>query len=149
MKKELYHKEINLLIRKFHVLLKNTGCAESAKEAILGSCGVESTKDLTLEQLKEAVLGLCKSQAAVANDKDLSKCEGGTADLWRKRVIAAIFGYYKVENRSATIEMVKGTACKASGYENFNKIPLERLKNLYFGFLKKKKDFESVQAITI
>jgi hypothetical protein len=127
----------------------------AAKESILGSYGVESSKDLTLEQLKEAVAGLIKatkppkSPSGGVNAAAQKIYSSSDSDLWRKRVIAAIFGYYKAENRTATIEMVKATACKASSYDTFNKIPLERLKNLYFAFLKKKKDFESVGAMVV
>ena len=45
------------------------------------------------------------------------------------------------------IEVIKGIACRATGYENFNKIPTERLRNVYNTFLNKQRDHRAAQAV--
>ena len=57
---------------------------------------------------------------------------------------------YRVDRRAGkqhNIDTIKGIACRASGYSDFNKIPTERLRNLYNCFLKKQRDEKAVQSI--
>jgi len=72
----------------------------------------------------------------------LEKKGSENLDKKRKRVIAAIFGLYKLMNRPANMEYVKGHACRAAKAENFNDIPPSRLDSLYNAFLKAQKDLE-------
>ena len=67
------------------------------------------------------------------------------ADIWRKRVIAAVCGYldekgygYSDENK---VVVAKATACRAAGVEAsaFNKIPVLKLREIYNAFLKMRK----------
>jgi len=44
--------------------------------------------------------------------------------------------------------VIKGIACRASGYDDFNKIPKERLRNLYYAFNNKVKDAKRVNSLT-
>jgi hypothetical protein len=107
------------LIQRFHISLKQGGMMNQ-KPAILESFGVQSSRELTEEELQLAVDGLT-----------------GEADKWRKRLIAAIFGWCRAINYQADIDKVKAIACRASGYDNFNKIPVSRLRDLYYGWVKK------------
>ena len=118
---ETISKEKKLLIKRFHIALSNTGMMKQ-KPAILESFGVESSK-----QLDEAELQLVID--------DLT----GEADKWRKRVIAAIFGYSKQLNLEYKIDTVKSIACRASVHEKFNEIPVSRLRDIYFEFVRKSK----------
>ena len=43
--------------------------------------------------------------------------------------------------------MIKGIACRATGYDDFNKIPRERLRNVIALFNNKVKDGERVDKI--
>lgn len=107
------------LIQRFHISLKKAGMMNQ-KPAILESFGVQSTRELTEEELQLAVDGLT-----------------GEADKWRKRLIAAIFAWCRSINYQADMDKVKAIACRASGYDNFNKIPVSRLRDLYYGWIKK------------
>jgi hypothetical protein len=107
------------LIQRFHIELKQNGMIKQ-KPDILESFGVKSTRDLSEEELQHAVDNLT-----------------GEADKWRKRLIAAIFGWCRSINYQADIDKVKAIACRASGYDNFNKIPVSRLRDLYYGWIKK------------
>ena len=53
---------------------------------------------------------------------------------------AAIIEGYGVESSAAI-------ACRATRYENFNKIPAERLRNLYNTFLNKQKDSKTIDEL--
>lgn len=76
-------------IVRFHALLSVSGM-RNQKEAILAGYGVESTKDLTLEQLEQANAELQKlAQQRDKDDKKLRK--------WRSNVIATLeeMGIYR------------------------------------------------------
>jgi len=125
------------LLKKFHTLLGKAGIGQDGKEAILHSYGVESSRDLTADQL----LDVCNKLTIQANP-DMAKL-----DRYRKRAIAAIFGYYKAIGKDVSMDYVKGTACRSAGFEAFNTIPAERLNNLYYAFRDKAKDREAVSGI--
>ena len=112
------------LIAAFHIKLKEGGMMKQ-KPAILESFGVQSTKELTEEELQHAVDQLT-----------------GEADKWRKRLIAAIAGWLKAVSiekptRDENLAYIKAIACRASGYKTFNSIPVSRLRDLYYGWVKK------------
>lgn len=70
--------------------------------------------------------------------------QSGEMDKLRKRVIASIGGYFKQTGQENNIDYIKATACKATGYEAFNSIPKERLRNVYNAFTNMQKDFKEV-----
>jgi len=72
---------------------------------------------------------------------------GGDVNLWRKRVMAAIGQYLRNLRRVESAEMIKGIACRAAQYDDFNLIPVSRLQNVYYAFLNKNKDFYSVGEV--
>ncbi|WP_346856545.1 hypothetical protein [uncultured Draconibacterium sp.] len=114
------------LIQRFHIGLKEGGMMKQ-KPSILESFGVESSKELTEEELQHAIDSLT-----------------GEADKWRKRLIAAIFNWCAAINYQVDINGVKAIASRASGYKNFNAIPVSRLRDLYYGWIKKSRTRTSV-----
>lgn len=70
----------------------------------------------------------------------LQKAEQSNPDIWRKRVMAAIYGFLSKMNKEATPELVKGIACRAAKVQDFNKIPTQRLVSLYTAFTNMQKD---------
>lgn len=70
----------------------------------------------------------------------LQQADHNSADVWRKRVMAAIYGFLKKMNKEATPELVKGIACRAAKTKDFNKIPVQRLVSLYTAFTNMQKD---------
>lgn len=90
-----------------------------------------SAKDLTpteINHLSEALKSTAKP-----NQKDLDKK--------RKRLIAAIFGVFKIFNQQPTMEYVKGMACRAARKDSFNDIPPAKLVSLYNAFIHAQKDY--------
>ncbi|GAF05814.1 hypothetical protein [Saccharicrinis fermentans] len=75
-------------------------------------------------------------QSAIDNQKK------DVADMWRKRVIAAIIGFHKQIGRSTDIDYIKATACRATSYTAFNSIPVSRLQNIYSMYVNKQNDFK-------
>lgn len=128
------------LLKKFHTLCTVLGLDDEAKRAILASWGVESSRDLDQHQL----IDICAKLSGQVNEKD------GTASLdkLRKRVIAAIGGWLRETKQQSNISIIKGIAMRASGYNDFNKIPRERLRNLIATFNNKVKDARAVDALT-
>lgn len=112
-------KEKKRLLRSFHASLARSGMLKN-KPDILESFGVESSKDLTEEELQQVIDNIT-----------------GEADKWRKRVLAAIFGWTKDIGYYYDIKQIKSVACRATGYNNFNDIPVSRLRDAYYEFVRK------------
>lgn len=128
------------LLKKFHTLCSVLGITNDQKKDLLASWDVESSRDLTQHQL----IDICAKLSEQVNHKN------GTASLdkLRKQVIAAIGSWLRETYQSQSISKIKGIACRATGYDDFNKIPRERLRNLIATFNNKVKDARSVDNIT-
>lgn len=127
------------LLRKFHTLCTRLNMDADMKLALISGYGVESSKDLSNEELLE----LCDKLNGILNP------ESEKIDKMRKRVIASIGGWFRLIGKgNAGISYIKGVACQAAKVDNFNKIPLERLTNIYNMFLRKQKDAKSVNEVT-
>ena len=127
------------LLKKVHTLCSVLGMSEDQKSTLLQSWGVESSRDLSQHQL----IDICAKLSEQVNHKD------GTASLdkMRKQLIAAIGCWLRETSQEQNISKIKGIACRASGYSDFNKIPRERLRNLIAAFNNKTKDKKSVDAL--
>ena len=126
------------LLRKYHTLCSQLGLSDDAKQAIKASYKVESSADFDTHDLIDICASLSK------------QLEGGKANelsKQRKRVMAAIGGWLRAIGSENNIDIIKAIACRATGIQNFNRIPLERLRNLYAAFSKKQKDFAEVDKI--
>ena len=128
------------LLKKFHTLCTVLGLDDESKKAIVRSYGVESSRDIDTHDLVD----ICAKLSTQINDKE------GTArlDKLRKQVIAAIGAWLRETNQEQGISKIKGIACRATGYCEFNKIPRERLRNLIATFNNKVKDAKAVEALT-
>lgn len=128
------------LLKKFHALCTVLGLDGEAKREILASWGVGSSRDLDQHQL----IDICAKLSEQVDEKQ------GTArlDKLRKQVIAAIGGWLRETKQQSNISIIKGIAMRASGYNDFNKIPRERLRNLIATFNNKVKDARAVDALT-
>ena len=128
------------LLKKFHTLCTVLGLDDEAKRAMLASWGVESSRDLSQHQL----IDIC---AKLSEQVDHTQ---GTArlDKLRKQVIASIGRWLRETGQVEGISKIKGIAMRASGYNDFNKIPRERLRNLIATFNNKVKDARAVDALT-
>ena len=122
------------LIRKFYTLLNKCSNSNEIKQAIFDHYNITSTKELTCAELVE----ICDIL-----DKQIHK-EIADLDVWRKRVIASIAGYLQLVERDCNIKIIKAIAMRATGYDDFNNIPRQRLINLYNAFLNKQKDTHKV-----
>ncbi|WP_156173338.1 hypothetical protein [Chryseobacterium gallinarum] len=118
-------------LKKLMTLLSKEGLLEQRADIIKEwTCGrTTSAKELTPAEITAMCFVL---------EKDSQE----TLDKKRKRVIAAIFGLFNKMNKPATIEYVKGIACRAAKVDSFNKISSTRLDSLYNAFLTAKKDLE-------
>lgn len=113
------------LIKRYHTLAGKLKMSDEDKKALLLGFGVSSSKDLSSDELLE----LCRL---------LNGQLGNKLDQWRKRVMAAIYGYLQLTGRAANPEYVKAIATRSAGeYASFNKIPLSRLQTVYYFFLDK------------
>ncbi len=64
--------------------------------------------------------------------------------------MAAIGGYLRKIHKESNAEIIKGIACRSTGYQSFfNKIPAERLRNLYNTFRNKQKDMDAAERIAM
>ena len=77
----------------------------------------------------------------------LTVCEDDVqrADRLRKRVIAAVAGYfdkaglYAGMERRERLQKIMGTACRAAGVEDFNAMTEAQMKRVYSEFVRKQK----------
>lgn len=126
------------LTRRYHTLCTRLGMKRENRDALLLPYGVSSSLDLSLNELQE----VCDKLENISNPGR------NNADKWRKRVMASIGAWLRATNQEQNAKRIMGIACRASGYSNFNEIPLDRLRNLYYSFLNKQKDFNQVTKVT-
>lgn len=126
------------LLKKYHSLCYRLGMTAGDKLALLSGYGVESSVDLTNEELTE----LCDSLNAMLNSDEAKR------DKMRKSVIAAIDGWLRMIGREGeSVDYIKGIACRSTKTENFNSISLDRLRTLYNMFRRRQKDAKAVNEI--
>lgn len=135
--------EKNKLLAKLHVLKAQLGLDENSYTAFLSSFGVSSAKELPTEQLVRAVLVLEKQLNPDINAID------PVADAWRKRVMASIGAWLKNSGLESDAAHIKAVACRAAGIGQggFNKIPVSRLRNIYYEFKRKREDSARIDTI--
>lgn len=122
------------ILKKFHTLCTVLGLSYEEKHAIVESYGVESSRDMDTHDL----LDVCaKLSCQLGSQKN-------TLDHLRKRAMAAIGSYLHSVGKESNANLIKAIACRATGYEEFNKIPRERLLNLIATFNNKLKDLQGV-----
>lgn len=125
-------------LKQFHTLCTKLGVSAYEKSAMLEAYGVESSRDLDTHDLVD----LCGRLSVQAYHQQTE------LDKLRKRVMAAIGVWLRSEERKDSADIIKAIACRATGHEEFNKIPKERLRNLIALFNNKIKDREAVDALT-
>ncbi len=118
----------------------HNGVLRKEKRAIVESFGVESSADIDTH----ALIDVCASLS-----KQLEGDKGDKMDKLRKRAMAAIGGYLRKIGREGNAEIIKGIACRSTGYRSFNKIPAERLRNLYNTFRNKQTDMDAAERIAM
>ena len=131
------HSERNQLLRKFYAIKKQIEFNETLQQELLAVFGKTRLSELTIDELKAA----CDVMQLTAD-----KING--LDKSRKRVIAAICNWLMMTGQGEDVKKAKAIAARATGYDHFNKIPVERLNNIYNCFLKKSKDMKSVDDLT-
>lgn len=141
--KTLIERQRNVWIKKFHILIREAGIDNDTKLAMLAAYGVTSSTELELKEL----IDICEKLDRMIHPEE------NEMDRWRKRLIAAIYGWRKaMGSNNTTIDEVKAIACRAAGEvaerKGFNSIPLERLRSLYYAFSKKTKDLQTVEQLT-
>ena len=119
----------NDLIRRFHAVCKANGKKDYEVEELLNSFNVTSSKHLSEEQLLKAIAIVDKS------------------DMWRKRVIAVIGAYLRGLNREENMDTIKAIALRACSCKDFNRIPISKLRALYYEFKNKNYVAEGVRMI--
>ena len=117
------------LLRKYHTICHQLGLGTDQKEAIKESYGVASSRNLSELQLRQIIDQL---QTGKKSNKPNSE-----ADRWRKRVMAAIGAWLRSLNKSTNADVIKTIACRASGCDRFNRIPVSKLRAIYYEFVRK------------
>lgn len=125
------------LLKKFHTLCSVLGIDAEGKRTIIASYGVDSSRDIDTHDLVDLCAKL--SEQAGSDGDDLSRM--------RKRAMASIGSYLKAMSLESNVSVIKGIACRATGYKEFNKIPKERLRNLIYTFNNKVKDARNVDKM--
>ena len=130
-------KQQKWLLRQFHTLCSRLRLAAEEKAAIIEGYGVESSADINNDDL----MNICR-----ALEKRLDS-NAVKLDRLRKQVIAAIGGWLRMQGKPENIADIKAIACRATKSDNFNRIPPERLRNVYNAFLNKQKDSRMIDEL--
>lgn len=128
------------ILRKFHTLCGLVGMTPEEKASLIASYGVDSSADINTHDL----IDICNKLS-----EQLGQTTQSSKDRLRKQVFAAIGGYLKKIGRESNAEIIKSIACRSTGFDDFNKIPSERLRNCYYAFVNKQKDIEGAAAVAI
>lgn len=128
-KQEAYRKS---LIKRLHTVKSEIGLTDYQYRAVLSGFGVESSKQLSIDELLRAI--------------ELLQTRNPDDDKWRKRCMAVIGAYLRRLNYAENAESIKAVACRASGYENFNSIPVSRLRQVYYEFARRNNTSRQVGA---
>lgn len=129
-KQEAYRKS---LIKRLHTVKSEIGLTDDQYRAVLSGFGVESSKQLSIDELLRAI--------------ELLHTRNPDDDKWRKRCMAVIGAYLRRLNYAENADSIKAVACRAAGYENFNSIPVSRLREIYYEFLRRNKTSVYVKAV--
>lgn len=127
------------LLRKFHTLCSVLGMSDAEKQTILSAYHVESSRDLDTHALVDICAKL-SDKASCSKHKEYNRL--------RKQCMAAIGKWLKMCGRESNATIIKAIACRAAQKQDFNKIPIERLRNLVYLFNNKAKDHDAVEDIT-
>lgn len=130
-------KQQKWLLRQFHALCSRLRLSAEEKAAIIEGYGVESSADISNDDL----MNICR-----ALEKRLDS-NATKLDRLRKQVIAAIGGWLRMQGKPENIADIKAIACRATKSDNFNRIPPERLRNVYNAFLNKQKDSRMIDEL--
>ncbi|MDR1681896.1 MAG: regulatory protein GemA [Candidatus Symbiothrix sp.] len=132
-------KQFNGLLKKYHAICRQLKMDEDARmDMLMNNYGVTSSVELDFPQLLE-LCGILERQA---------RPELAVQDKWRKRLMKSIGVWMENMGRESNAKLIKATACRAAGVDDFNRIPVERLRSLYNAFNKKNKDLEWVGGLT-
>ncbi|MBN1652025.1 MAG: hypothetical protein JW857_11895 [Bacteroidales bacterium] len=137
MKTTMDHNE-GYLRKQFYMLLSKAGIEHKNKIQFLAKYNVTSEYSLDAHQL----LSLCNDVEKIAFSA------AAEMDKYRKGLIAAIGAWLRAMNQEENIGKIKSIACRAAGKESFNSISKERLRSLYYAFVKKRKDLQFVTELT-
>ena len=69
------------------------------------------------------------------------------AKLWRRRAIAAVFGFYEKIKEPVTLDYVKGILCRAGKVTDINQIPPAQMRDIYNSWLMKQRVKKSVDRV--
>lgn len=127
------------LLKKFHTLCSVLGMSDEEKRGIIEAYGVESSRDIDTHALVDLCAKLSR-QAGGQKQQDYDKL--------RKQCMAAIGRWLRMSGRECNATIIKAIACRAAKRTDFNKIPLERLRNLVHLFNNKVKDHDAVDEVT-
>lgn len=117
------------LIRRFFAICEVSGTNKEMQTRIINSYGVESISGLTEEQIEKVCIELQR-----------------IPNIWRKRVIASIGGWLSVTHQEKDIDYIKAIACRSSKHDDFNHIPVSRLRDIYNEYLHKQETHYSSSA---
>ena len=123
-------KRKNVLIKKYHVLVRDAKISDEDKLVLLSNWKVSSSKDMTVDQLEQVCDFL--NHMVDPEKADLEK--------WRDWVRTCVKAYGRVLGANYSDEYAEGIVCVATKIDDFNTISKKRLQGIYNQFKKSKND---------
>ena len=129
-------------IKELHILFNQCNISQSDKEAIYGSYGVTSSKELNAVQVGEICDKLhallqkdgkepkpSRRKTPLQQAQTCCKVDSGRLLAAQGKISASGWGI-------AEWTLITGTACRAAGVDAFHQIPLSKLRGLAYEFNK-------------
>ena len=138
--KRFQDKQKAALIKKLHTMVTKAGIKRQDYLAMLSAYNAESSKELNVYELTE----LCSKV-----DYTLNKTSYHEQDKWRKRVMAAVGAYLGRINKESNSKIIIGIACRAAEMNDFNSIPITKLRAIYNAFGTNNRVLDSVEVIKL
>lgn len=136
---------------KFYALLKlMPGVTEETKKEL-----VWRFTDLRTDSLREMTKieygRMIEHMEDVTGNKEPERKRRGyydkDAEAWRRRAIAAVFGFYEVIKEPKSLDYVKGIICRAGDVNDINQIPPAKTRAIYNDWVGRAKVKRRVDGI--
>ncbi|MEE1346785.1 MAG: phage protein GemA/Gp16 family protein [Bacteroidales bacterium] len=117
--------------------------------AFLAQWRVESSKDLTDDQLKELRHRLHDITDPRQTATGRAEADSKATDIirWRKRVYGVIGAWLREGHYKSDAAAIRTVACRATRRDDFNQISLSELKQLYHSWCKKRETAANAETL--
>lgn len=120
--------------KEFWALLRQMPGADEGIKCMLVFKFTGARTDSLREMRKDEYRRMIEHMRILTGSVRLKRNKGNyteEAEMWRKRAIAAVFGFYKKIHEDVSIAYVKAIICRSAQERDINKISVAKLREIY------------------